>query len=39
MNCKLHINKMYDIYAERFHNVTAHRFDIKQELVAKAGYG
>jgi len=32
-----HINKMYDIYAQRFHNVDTHRFDIKQELVAKAG--
>ena len=31
------INKSYDIYAERFHNVTTHRFHIKQELVAKAG--
>ena len=31
------INKSYDIYAKRFHNVTAHRFDIKQENVAKAG--
>jgi DNA polymerase elongation subunit (family B) len=32
-----HINKMYDIYAPRFHNVSNHMFDIKQELVAKAG--
>ena len=31
------INKSYDIYAERFHNVTTHKFDIKQENVAKAG--
>ena len=31
------INKSYDIYAQRFHNVDTHRFDIKQEFVAKAG--
>ena len=31
------INKAYDIYAKRFHNVDSHRFDIKQENVAKAG--
>ena len=31
------INEMYNIYAQRFHNVTDHRFDIKQEFVAKAG--
>ncbi len=31
------INKAYDIYAKRFHNVESHRFDIKQENVAKAG--
>ncbi len=31
------INNAYDIYAERFHNTTKHRFDIKQENVAKAG--
>ena len=31
------INEMYNIYAKRFHNVDTHRFDIKQEFVAKAG--
>ena len=31
------INKSYDIYGQRFHNVSTHRFDIKQENVAKAG--
>jgi DNA polymerase elongation subunit (family B) len=31
------INKAYDIYAKKFHNVNVHRFDIKQEFVAKAG--
>ena len=31
------INKSYDIYGKKFHNVDKHRFDIKQENVAKAG--
>ena len=31
------INQSYNIYAKRFHNVSTHRFDIKQENVAKAG--
>jgi hypothetical protein len=31
------INRSYDIYASKFHNVPTHRFDIKQEFVAKAG--
>lgn len=31
------INKSYNVYAQKFHNVTTHRFDIKQEFVAKAG--
>ena len=31
------INKSYDMYASKFHNVNTHRFDIKQEFVAKAG--
>ena len=31
------INRSYDIYGKRFHNVTEHRFDIKKENVAKAG--
>ena len=32
-----YINKMYDLYAHRIHNVYEHRFDIKQELISKAG--
>jgi DNA polymerase elongation subunit (family B) len=31
------INRSYDIYGKRFHNVDIHRFDIKKENVAKAG--
>jgi len=31
------INNAYDLYGKRFHNVDTHRFDIKQEFVAKAG--
>ena len=31
------INRSYDIYGKKFHNVDVHRFDIKQENVAKAG--
>ena len=31
------INRSYDIYGKRFHNVDVHRFDIKKENVAKAG--
>ena len=34
---KVFINKSYDIYADKFHNVNVHKFDIKQENVAKAG--
>jgi len=32
-----YINRMYDLYAARIHNVNDHRFDIKQELISKAG--
>lgn len=32
-----HVNEMYDIYADRFHNTKRHRFQIKQEYVAKSG--
>ncbi|MDB4543221.1 hypothetical protein N9Z73_00070 [bacterium] len=32
-----YINKMYDLYAKRIHNVDTHRFDIKQELISKSG--
>ena len=31
------MNRSYDIYSKKFHNVDTHRFDIKQENVAKAG--
>ena len=31
------INKMYNLYAKRIHNVDNHRFDIKQELISRAG--
>jgi DNA polymerase elongation subunit (family B) len=31
------MNRSYDIYGKKFHNVDTHRFDIKQENVAKAG--
>lgn len=29
------VNKSYDRYAKEFHNVESHRWDIKQELIAK----
>ena len=32
-----YINKMYDLYAKRIHNLDSHRFDIKQELISRAG--
>jgi len=32
------INDAYNVYADKFHNVTSHRLEIKQELVAKAGF-
>jgi DNA polymerase elongation subunit (family B) len=32
-----HVNNMYDIYADKFHNTKTHRFQIKQEYVAKSG--
>ena len=31
------VNKMYDRYAKVFHNTESHRFQIKQEYVAKSG--
>ena len=34
---QIYINKMYDLYAQRIHNVSKHRFDIKQELISRAG--
>lgn len=32
-----YINNLYDVYADRFHNTDTHRFQIKQEYVAKSG--
>lgn len=32
------INGAYNVYASKFHNLTEHRLDIKQELVSKAGF-
>ena len=32
-----HVNVMYDKYAEVFHNTKTHRWQIKQEYVAKSG--
>ena len=32
-----HVNKMYDQYAVHFHNTSDHRWQIKQEYVAKSG--
>ena len=32
-----HVNEMYDQYALYFHNTKEHRFQIKQEYVAKSG--
>ena len=32
-----HVNKMYDQYAIHFHNTIDHRWQIKQEYVAKSG--
>ena len=32
-----HVNKMYDQYAIHFHNTSDHRWQIKQEYVAKSG--
>jgi DNA polymerase elongation subunit (family B) len=31
------VNAMYDIYAVRFHNTKSHRWQIKQEYIAKSG--
>ncbi len=33
-----HINKTYDTMAKRMFNINSHRFDIKQETVAKSGF-
>jgi len=33
-----HINKVYDMMAYKMFNVDSHRFDIKQETIAKGGF-
>ena len=33
-----HINKVYDTMAKKMFNVNSHRFDIKQETIAKGGF-
>ena len=33
-----HINKVYDVMAYKMFNVDSHRFDIKQETIAKGGF-
>ena len=33
-----HINKTYDVMSKRMFNVSNHRFDIKQETIAKGGF-
>jgi DNA polymerase-2 len=33
-----HINKVYDVMAMKMFNVDTHRFDIKQETIAKGGF-
>lgn len=32
------VNKSYDVYAKKCHNVDTHRWDIKQELIAKRAF-
>ena len=32
------INEIYDEYAKRYHNLSKHRFNIKQEVISKAGF-
>ena len=33
-----HINGMYDVMAKKLFNIDTHRFDIKQETIAKGGF-
>ena len=33
-----YINKMYDVMSQRLFNINSHRFDIKQETIAKSGF-
>ena len=33
-----HINKVYDTMAKRLFNIDSHKFDIKQETIAKGGF-
>ena len=32
-----YLNSSYDLYAKEFHNIDEHYFDIKQEVIARAG--
>jgi DNA polymerase elongation subunit (family B) len=34
---QIHVNNMYNQYAKVFHNTDTHRFQIKQEYIAKSG--
>ena len=34
---QIYINKMYNVMAKRLFNIDTHRFDIKQETIAKSG--
>ena len=33
-----YINKMYDVYAKKYHSIINHRFNIKQEIISKTGF-
>jgi len=33
-----YINKSYDVYAKRYHNVSTHGWNLKQELLARRGF-
>lgn len=35
---QLHVNKTFDVMAKRMFNVTSHRFDAKQEVIAKTAF-
>ena len=34
---QMHLNRSYDYFAKKFCNLDKHRFDIKQEVIAKSG--
>jgi DNA polymerase elongation subunit (family B) len=35
---QIFVNKFYDVMAKRFFNIDKHRFDAKQEVIAKTGF-